>query len=101
MKKIINGKMYNTETAKALCCWDNGFGCGDFQHAEETLYKKRTGEFFLFGEGGAMSKYAQPDGNGWCGGSEIEPLTEAEARKWAEKKATADEYIAIFGEVEE
>ena len=48
-----------------------------------------------------MSKYAQPDGNGWCGGSEIEPLTEAEARKWAEKKATADEYIAIFGEVEE
>lgn len=102
MKKIISGKMYNTETAKKVVAWDNGYACGDFSHYEETLYKKKTGEYFLYGEGGPSSKYARPCGmNEWCGGDEFIPLSENEAREWMEKKADADDYIEEFGEVEE
>lgn len=102
MKKIINGKKYNTETAKAVGYWSNNYSYRDFNYCEETLYQKRTGEFFLYGNGGAMSKYSQSCGqNSWCGGENIIPMTENAAKKWAEKHLTTDEYEEIFGEVEE
>ena len=98
MKKIINGKLYDTETAKQLGTWSNGGGWRDFNHCEETLYRKRTGEFFLFGEGGANSKYSRRvEQNTWSGGSEIIPLSAAKAREWAEEKLDTDDYAAIFG----
>lgn len=102
MKKIINGKKYNTETAKRLGYWENEYSTSDFGHVEETLYRKRTGEFFLYGEGGAATSYARQDENGdWVYGEAITPMTEKEAKKWAERHLTPDEYIEIFGEVEE
>lgn len=45
-KKIINNRMYNTETAKQLGYWSNGYTPSDFYFAEETLYQKKTGEYF-------------------------------------------------------
>ena len=102
MKKIINGKKYNTETAKMVGSWSNNRSYCDFSCCEEMLYKKRTGEFFLYGEGGPMSKYSVSCGqNSWSGGAEIIPMTESEAKKWAEEHLGADEYEEIFGEVEE
>lgn len=103
MKKIINGKKYDTETAIKLGDWDNGLGRNDFHFAEEELFRKRTGEFFLYGCGGAMSKYryTYPNGNQWCGSETIIPYSYEEARAWAEEKLDADEYEKLFGEVEE
>lgn len=102
MKKIICGKVYDTNTAKVLGDWSNGGSWRDFGHVVETLYKKKTGEFFLHGEGGAASKYAVSEGpNSWTGGERIMPMTFEEAREWAEEKLTADEYEGIFGKVEE
>lgn len=102
MKKIINGKMYNTDTAKELAGWPSPGGWGDFSHYEETLYQKRTGEFFLYGEGGPMTRYAESAGqNQWRGGSKIIPLAWEDAREWAENKLDADDYEEIFGEVSE
>ena len=97
MKKIINGKLYDTETAKRVGFWSNAGGWRDFSHIEESLYRKRTGEFFLHGEGGPMTKYAESTGqNSWSGGSKIIPLSAANARKWAEEHLEADEYAEIF-----
>ena len=102
MKKIINGKKYDTETASEVGSWSNGGGWRDFSHFEETLYRKKTGEFFLFGEGGPMTKYAVSTGqNSWSGGERIIPLTHENARKWAEEHLDGDEYEEIFGEVTE
>lgn len=102
MKKNINGKVYDTGTAKELGSWANGGTWRDFSHMEETLYRKKTGEFFLHGEGGPMTKYAQPAGqNSWSGGERIMPMTFAEARKWAEEHLDGDEYEDIFGAVTE
>ena len=101
MKKIIDGKLYNTETATKVGYWDNN-QYGSFNWCREILYKKKTGEFFLYGEGGALSPYTKSCGqNCWSGSEEIIPYTEAEAKEWAERCLDADDYIAIFGEVEE
>ena len=40
-------------------------------------------------------------GNESSSGSAVIPLTEAETRDWAEKRLSADDYIAVFGEPEE
>jgi len=102
MKKIINGKVYDTEKAKQVAFYSNAGSWRDFQHYEETLYLKRTGEYFLFGEGGPMTRYARSEGqNSWTGGERIEPLTYAAAKEWAEEHLDGDEYEAIFGEVVE
>ena len=101
MKKIINGKTYNTETAQKVGYWYNSYSYVDFNYCEETLYQKRTGEFFLHGVSGANGAYAKSVGNARCSGANIVPLTESKAKKWAETHLDADEYIAIFGEPEE
>lgn len=100
MKKIINGKVYNTETAQEAGSWSNHLSVRDFSRCDETLYRKRTGEFFLHGEGGALSRYAEPgNGNMRGPGESIRPMTFDEAREWAEEKLTAEEYEQIFGEI--
>ena len=102
VKKIINGKRYDTSTAKKLGEWDNGRYGSDFDACEEILYRKQTGEYFLYGSGGARSKYAVSTGENWTGGSEaIKPLAIAQAQKWAEEHLDGDKYEEIFGEVDE
>lgn len=101
MKKIINGKMYNTETAEIIASWDNGLCGNDFNACSETMYRKKTGEFFLHGEGGANTIYSEQNGDWRSGSSVIIPYTEEEARTWLEEKGDADTYEAIFGQVEE
>ena len=101
MKKIINGKRYDTDTAECIG-WDSWGTPGDFKHWSEELYQKRTGEFFLYGESGAMSKYAETIGqNEWSGGEKIMPLDYESAREWAEKHLGADEYEKIFQVIED
>jgi len=102
MKKIINKKLYNTETALNLAEYWHRYNRGDFSWYEEVLYVKRTGEYFLYGKGGPASPYAVPvDSHTMSGGEKIIPLTLEEAKEWAEEKVDADDYIELFGPVEE
>ena len=48
MKKIINGKLYDTDTAKEVFAISCGNGPSDFHYYAEQLYRKRTGEYFLY-----------------------------------------------------
>ena len=48
-----------------------------------------------------MTKYAERVGDGYSGGTEIIPVSEEEARDWAERHLSADKYEDIFGEVTE
>ena len=85
MKKIIDGKSYNTETAECLHSWHSGYYGNDFKSCEESLYKTKKGSYFLAGEGGPMSKYAKSCGNNCVGwGKGIEPISEREAVEWLE-----------------
>lgn len=102
MKKIINGKKYDTDTAKEVGYKASGVSPRDLSWWRETLYVKRTGEFFLYGEGGPMTKYAVSCGqNQWCGSSKIIPLNTEAAQKWVSEHLSVDEYESLFGEVTE
>lgn len=97
MKKIIANKLYNTDTATPISTFSDGFPT-DFDYFRETLYRKKTGEFFIHGEGGARSKYAHSTGENWfCGGEEIQPLSLDETKAWIESYANADIYCQLFG----
>ena len=101
MKKIISGKLYDTDTARELGV-DAYSNPRDFHYWCEALYKKRTGEFFLHGRGGPASKYAESCGqNSWSGGEKIIPLTYKSAQQWAEEHLDASDYQKIFGDVTE
>lgn len=101
MKKVIRGRVYDTDGAKCVGEWDNGYFTNDFHYCAETLYQKKTGEFFLYGEGHALSKYASHSGNSSGWGDKFIPLTYEEAQAWVEEHLEGDEYISIFGVPEE
>lgn len=99
MKKIIKNKLYDTDTAQFLGEYAPNPDQSNFSYFAETLYRKKTGEFFLHGEGNAASKYSRSCGqNETCEGEKIVPLTYAEAQAWAEEHLDGDDYIALFGE---
>jgi hypothetical protein len=101
MKRIINGKVYNTETATLIGEWSNNRGHGDFSNMSEDLYLTKKGQYFIAGSGGPMTKYAKSCGNNCSTGSDdIYLLTPAEARTWAEEHLSTEEYMEHF-EVEE
>lgn len=86
MKKIINGKLYDTSTAEAVGSY--GYSSGDY-YLGETLYEMQTGGFFLHRAGDAEE----------C----IIPYTELEAKAWAHRNLglDIDTYTTTFGEAEE
>ena len=96
MKKVINGKLYNTDTAVELACHEAN-ATDSLNYITERLYRKRTGEYFIHGEGGARTRYAAATSDGWNrGGEAIFPLTAAEARAWAKERLPGDEFERIF-----
>lgn len=102
MKKVIEGALYNTDTAQEIGYAEpNGSNIRDFSWFRETLYRTKSGKYFLHGEGGGNSRYGEWHGNtgGW--GQQIRPYTPEDAREWAEENLTADEYSKAFGEPEE
>lgn len=88
MKRIINGAVYNTETAKMLAEWDNNYPINDFNYMEETLYRTKSGNWFLHCQGGGL---------GEC----VKPISYKKAQRWAEEKLYGDKYEEIFGTVDE
>ena len=95
MQKIINGKKYDTKTAMACGTYVEPIlltNCERFI----TLYRKTNGGYFLH-------EY-------WCEmhfifevrrDVSIKPLTEDEAKKWAERYLSVGQYESLFGEVPE
>ncbi|MBE6753125.1 MAG: hypothetical protein E7559_02025 [Ruminococcaceae bacterium] len=58
MKLKVGRKVYNTETA-TLVKTNTVSYFGDPAGYEESLYKTPKGEFFIYGVGGAESKYPE------------------------------------------
>ena len=101
MKKVIQGVLCDTSTAKHLGS-ASYLGDRDFAHWSEELYRTKSGRYFLYGEGGPASRYAVTIGqNEWSGGEKIQLLSRETAMKWAEEYLDGDEYIAAFGDPEE
>jgi hypothetical protein len=99
MKAIINGLRYDTDKATLIGEASSDESRSDFRYWAAGLYvTPRAKRYFLAGEGGAMTRWAQSIGlNSRSGGSGIKPLDEADAREWAERYLTVAEVEAAFG----
>lgn len=73
MRKVIRGRVYDTDTAKLMG------SCGD-----ATLYRKRTGEYFI--------QYFF-SGEGY----HIVPMSSSDAFAWADEHLTQSDVGIIFG----
>lgn len=103
MKKIIGGKLYNTETATKICHWSGPAYKGDFKYCEFDLFLSKKGKFFIVGEGGAASRFAVKSGNTSCGGRGLQLVFYGEALGYAESKWSdaTTETIEKYFEIEE
>lgn len=82
MERVIKGKRYNTDTAKVVAVWTPEDG----EKRTETLYRKITGEYFLFID------IECP----WETSTKIKPLTYEVAKEWGRIKMSEDEYSKEF-----
>lgn len=97
MKKIIKGKMYDTDTAKCIGKYTNGTPPNHMTYYEETLYRKKTGEYFLFVKGNDCSKHAKMlDDFDYVASEDICYLSFDKARDWAEECLPPDTYMTEF-----
>ncbi len=98
MKKIVGGRVYNTETADLVGTYNSGHPAGDFSKEITSLYKTKKGGWFLSGHGGALSRWGQqvPGDRARINGAGLEVLTEREAMAWAEEHLESDEVEEAF-----
>ena len=73
--KTFKGKKHVYDTEKSTELGHRDFGSyGDPTGYEETLYQNRGGFYFLVGQGGEDSPYAQ--------GADLKPISQEEAGAW-------------------
>ena len=102
LRKIINGKTYNTDTAIWLAGWRRCGGYADLNYIEQNLYKTKSGFWFLHVKGGANTKYCKRVGqNEWVGGETIMPISDDDACRFAEEHRCVDSYDEVWGEIGE
>lgn len=96
MKKVINKKVYNTETAEELFSYMYG-SLNDFDDWSIKLYKTKKGIYFSYAKGGPLSQYAIDCGNNErSGGAEWLVLTEEEAFALMSTYSTAENMEKYF-----
>lgn len=97
MKKVIDGKRYNTETATKVAEYEPFANRTDFNWWCEELYKTKKGKWFIYGEGGANSPYSKRvESNVKSGGEDIIAISDYEALKWLEIHNFVDEIEEYF-----
>ena len=72
MKKVICGKLYDTDTSTVVKKYTEG-SLGDADGFEETLYLTEDGKYFFYVNGGEDSVYPKED---------IKRASKAVAEKW-------------------
>ena len=100
MKKYLNNRVYDTEKSEEIGYFENIEYRNDVSWFGETLYRKKTGEFFLHGIGNAASKYRKYVGfDSFSGDEIIIPIDYKTAEEWAKKYLSPEKYDEIFGEI--
>ncbi|KKL99695.1 hypothetical protein LCGC14_1811880 [marine sediment metagenome] len=99
MRRTINGKVYNTETATEIDRYYNNLGHRDFRNLDESLFVTKKGDHFLSGFGGPMTKYSEPCGDMTGGGEGIIVLSKREALAWLEEYTNGDAIETYFADI--
>lgn len=100
MKRTIQGKRYDTETAIKICEIFEGYR-NDFLHLNCTLYQKKTSkEFFIAGFGGAMTAFSSKASDGSITGDEkIIPINDDKAKDFVRRYGEEGQLEKLFPSV--
>ena len=82
MRQVIDGKIYDTDKAVLITIYQFNTN-GDMNWVREELYRTPNGRFFLYGNGGRMTEYAEKNG----AVTKLVTLSEADGIAWAERRA--------------
>ena len=104
MKRVIEGRSYDTNTASYVCdvpC--NTDSPNDFSWHDTSLYVSPKGTYFLAGEGGARSMWAEAveGGRAHTGGRGLRLIDADEARSIAEHAGLSEGRMRAAGFVVE
>jgi hypothetical protein len=98
VKKVIEGKLFDTEKATRVAGYSYG-EAGDFDRMEQELYVTRQGNWFLAGDGGPSSAYSrQVARNRWSGSEDIKAMSADDALGWLEEHNKSDAIEAHFSD---
>lgn len=103
MRKVVKGKVVDTERMQKLA--EVRFGnLNDYNYVWESLfYDPDSKSFYLYGRGGAASRYAEAVGvNQWSEGEKLMKITKGLALLWLEENGitVTDEIEKVLEEVE-
>ena len=103
MRRVVKGRVIDTERMTKLA--EVKFGnLTDYNYVRESLfYDPDSKSFYLYGRGGAASRYAEPVGiNQWSEGEKLLRLTKGLALLWLEENQISidEELEKILEEVE-
>ena len=102
MRRIIEGKAYDTETATMICDLSpTGYSRSDFKWEDTSLYRSPKGQFFIAGQGNASSRWAERIGENAMGGGEGMLLIDTDDAKRLVERHAPGKWEAVFGEAEE
>src|SRR5579872_7014045 len=101
VERVLDGRKFDTDTATLACviARTRGSQLTDFHYEQTGLYRSPRSQFFLAGEGGALSRWGRraQDGSRQPGEG-IELVSETEARRLLEQH---DGPVEAFFESEE
>lgn len=101
MKRIINGKVYDTEKAQLIAeAHHDNIKDANGKSLKQWFYRKKTGEFFVQVDGAAI-ELQNIFQNSYKPNAGIYPLTYEQAQRWAERELTAEQWEEIFGDPED
>lgn len=97
MRKIIDERLYDTETAEEIGSWGRGVPFEE-DYESHVLYRKSNGEFFLLNEISNESRvwaYVRQDrlDKSW----QIEKISTLEARRLVAERLDTSIYEELFG----
>lgn len=90
MEKVIDGLLYDTESAGEVAEWSNGHEPNGAHRVDETLYRTPNGRWFVHGRGGGLSRYSESVAGGSRAGEGIRALTPNEAQQWLEDRGETE-----------
>lgn len=99
MKRVIDGKLYDTDTATMLHEASYGYN-GDFDAWCEALYATKMGAYFISGWGGPRSHYVRyVSSDSYTGGKGLRPVTREEALEWLEEHGGNEVILKHFADL--
>lgn len=97
MKKTVEGKTYNTATAKLIGEWRNTLTVRNSNWCHEILFQTTEEEYFIWGCGGSLSAYRSGNSRSPGSKADITPLSRQEAKEWAQAHIKHELYVKEFG----